>query len=428
MQKIKLSDALTLGFALFAMFFGAGNLIFPPYLGYTSGDNWFIGFLCFITADAVLSLVALFVIAKVGHGISGITEVLGNKLSKLYLALACLCIGPFIAIPRTGAITYEIGVRPLMGCCSSFLVTGIFFLICLVLSIRRAKVVDVIGRFLSPLMFIALLVLIAKGIIHPIGNESVASDLTQVIKDGVVSGYQTMDMMGAAVLSMAIVFEITNKGYRDSISQFKIITLAGIVSALLLFMVYGGLAKLGDTAAGVYPPGLTQTELLTKITWDILGKTGLIILSIIVASACLTTAIGLLTSVSSYFSELLDNKIKYEVFVVIFTVFSWIISNFGIATIISIAAPILEIMYPVLIVLTATRLFASYIDDNIIYKLPALVTVIVSALSTIGSLIGVSLGADHLPLASLGFEWVLPAILSVIVAVAIASARKKSSK
>ena len=105
----KRSDSMTLGFALFAMFFGAGNLIFPPFLGFTSGGSWPVGFLCFIAADAGLSLLALFTIAAIGDGVEGITEVLGSKASKLFLSLSCLCIGPFIAIPRTGAITYEVG-------------------------------------------------------------------------------------------------------------------------------------------------------------------------------------------------------------------------------------------------------------------------------------------------------------------------------
>ena len=205
MNKVKLSDSMTLGFALFAMFFGAGNLIFPPFLGFMSGDNWFIGFLCFIAADAGLSLLALFTVARIGHGAEGVTEVLGNKVSKLFLALTCLCIGPFIAIPRTGAITYELGVSPLIKGSHGWIVTGIFFLICLILSVRRASIVDVIGKFLAPLMFIALLYLVFRGIADPVGEISTSAPLAGVIRDGVTSGYQTMDMMGSAVFSMAIV-------------------------------------------------------------------------------------------------------------------------------------------------------------------------------------------------------------------------------
>ena len=177
MTKVKLSDSMTLGFALFAMFFGAGNLIFPPFLGYTSGDMWFIGFLCFIAADAGLALLALFVIAKLGRGTEGITEVLGNKLSKTFLALSCLCIGPFIAIPRTGAITYELGVSPLIGGHHGVLITGLFFLICLIFSIRRAKIIDLIGKILSPILFATLLVLVIKGIVTPIGSINATDSL-----------------------------------------------------------------------------------------------------------------------------------------------------------------------------------------------------------------------------------------------------------
>ena len=422
MTKVKLSDSMTLGFALFAMFFGAGNLIFPPFLGYTSGANWFIGFVFFIAADAGLSLLALYVIARVGHGAEGITEVLGNKVSKLFLAISCLCIGPFIAIPRTGAITYELGVAPLVNV-SSIVVTVIFFLICFVLSIRRSQIVDMIGKFLSPLMFAALMVLVIKGIIDPVGEINFSGDLAPVIKSGITSGYQTMDMMGAAVLSVAVVYEINQKGHTTPKAQFRIITSSGLVCGLLLFIVYGGLAFLGATASGNYPAGMTQTGLLTTITRTLMGDAGLIILAIIVACACMTTAVGLMTSVSSFFSDLTGNRVSYEAFVVIFTLFSLVVSNFGISTIISMAAPVLEVIYPVLIVLTVLRVFDSHIRDKYIYYTASVAAIAVSFLSTLGSLLGFSFGLERLPLADLGFEWVLPTAAAVLIAVIVSLAR-----
>ena len=419
MTKVKLSDSLTLGFALFAMFFGAGNLIFPPFLGYVSGDNWFIGFVCFIAADAGLALLALYVIARIGHGVEGITEVLGNKLSKLFLALSCLCIGPFIAIPRTGAITYELGVSPLIGGQHGVLITGLFFLICLFFSIRRAQIIDVIGKVLSPIMFAALILMVVKGIITPIGEINASDALTHVVKNGIMSGYQTMDMMGSAVFSMAIVLDISQRGYKKPSDQFKIISTSGIVCGSLLFIVYGGLAMLGATTAGNYPEGLDQTALLSRITLDLLGHAGLIVLALIVGIACMTTAVGLLTSVSSYFEDLTGGKVSYRAFVIVFSLFSWVISNFGIATIISVAAPILEVMFPVLIVLTVLRMFAGRIRDNYVYWATAAVAVTISFLSTLGGLLGVSLGTDRLPLADMGFEWVLPAVAACMVAMVV---------
>ena len=425
MTKVKLSDSMTLGFALFAMFFGAGNLIFPPFLGYTSGDMWFIGFLCFIAADAGLALLALFVIAKLGRGTEGITEVLGNKLSKLFLALSCLCIGPFIAIPRTGAITYELGVSPLIGGNHGVLVTGLFFLICLIFSIKRSKIIDLIGKILSPILFATLLVLVVKGILTPIGSINATDSLAHVIRNGITSGYQTMDMMGSAVFAMAIVFELTQKGYTKAPDQFKVISLSGLVCGALLFIVYGGLAFLGATTAGNYPAGLSQTVLLSTITRELLGHPGLVVLAIIVASACITTAVGLLTSVSAFFEDLTGGRVSYKTFVIIFTLFSWVISNFGIATIISVAAPILEVLFPVLITLTVLRLFASRIRDNYVYYAATAVTVAVSFLSTLGSLLGISLGMDKLPLADMGFEWLIPTVIVSVIALIVSAARHK---
>ena len=425
MTKVKLSDSMTLGFALFAMFFGAGNLIFPPFLGYTSGDMWFIGFLCFIAADAGLALLALFVIAKLGRGTEGITEVLGNKLSKLFLALSCLCIGPFIAIPRTGAITYELGVSPLIGGNHGVLVTGLFFLICLIFSIKRSKIIDLIGKILSPILFATLLVLVIKGILTPIGSINATDSLAHVIRNGITSGYQTMDMMGSAVFAMAIVFELTQKGYTKAPDQFKVISLSGLVCGALLFIVYGGLAFLGATTAGNYPAGLSQTVLLSTITRELLGHPGLVVLAIIVASACITTAVGLLTSVSAFFEDLTGGRVSYKTFVIIFTLFSWVISNFGIATIISVAAPILEVLFPVLITLTVLRLFASHIRDNYVYYAATAVTVAVSFLSTLGSLLGISLGMDKLPLADMGFEWLIPTVIVSGIALIVSAAHHK---
>ena len=425
MTKVKLSDSMTLGFALFAMFFGAGNLIFPPFLGYTSGNMWFIGFLCFIAADAGLALLALFVIAKLGRGTEGITEVLGNKLSKTFLALSCLCIGPFIAIPRTGAITYELGVSPLIGGHHGVLITGLFFLICLIFSIRRAKIIDLIGKILSPILFATLLVLVIKGIVTPIGSINATDSLAHVVRSGIMSGYQTMDMMGSAVFAMAIVFELTQKGYTKAPDQFKVISLSGLVCGSLLFIVYGGLAMLGATTAGNYPAGLSQTELLSMITRELLGHPGLVVLAIIVASACITTAVGLLTSVSAFFEDLTGGRVSYKTFVIIFTLFSWVISNFGIATIISVAAPILEVLFPVLIALTVLRLFASKIRDNYVYVTAAAVSAGVAFLSTIGSLLGVSLGMDRLPLADMGFEWVIPTAIAVVIALVVSAVKAR---
>jgi LIVCS family branched-chain amino acid:cation transporter len=236
-----------------------------------------------------------------------------------------------------------------------------------------------------------------------------------------------MDMMGSAVFSMAIVFEITNRGYKDAKSQFGVIISSGTICGLLLFIVYGGLAWLGATAKDVYPGDLTQTELLTKLTLDILGKPGLLILALIVACACMTTAVGLLTSVSSFFSELTNGKVSYGLFVTVFTLFSWVVSNFGISVIISIAAPILQVMFPVLIVLTVLRLFRKHIKSNFVYTSTSGIAALVALTDTISSLTGVPLGTEHLPLSDMGFGWVVPALIASLISLLISYDNTKNS-
>ena len=127
MNNRTLKDTLQIGFALFALFFGAGNLIFPPYLGWQSGDNWFVGFLCFLFVDIGMGLFIICAIAKIGEGSEGIVNPLGRKCTFIFLSAICLCIGPCIAIPRTASLTYDIGVVPAFGEVNSWIVTFVFF-------------------------------------------------------------------------------------------------------------------------------------------------------------------------------------------------------------------------------------------------------------------------------------------------------------
>ena len=237
MNKIKTADSLTIGFALFAMFFGAGNLIFPPFLGWESGGSWLIGFLCFIFIDIGMSLFAMIAIAGSGEGAEGLTGKLGNKISTVVLALNCLCIGPFVAVPRTAAITYEVGVVPNLGAINSWLFTGIFFAVAFLLSAKQSKVVDLVGKFMAPVMFVALLVMIGKGIVTPLGEIGPSAQTGSVVRNGLLSGYQTMDMMAAYIFSVAILMTIRQKGYSQQKEHSALILRGGLIATVLLVVV-----------------------------------------------------------------------------------------------------------------------------------------------------------------------------------------------
>lgn len=426
MEKIKkgnnkLADTVTIGFALFAMFFGAGNLIFPPYLGRELGDHWFLGFLCYIGVDIGLGLIAMMVIAVAGRGSDSITEKLGVKLSAIFLGVICICIGPAIAIPRVASITYEVGLVPNFGNLNPILCTGVFFVFCWLICISKSEVMDIVGKILSPLMVIALLYMIVKGIITPIGDITMESSVDQAVSLGVSAGYQTMDMMAAVIFSISVIFTIKDKNYTAKKDQFTMLVAGGLIATALLFVVYGGLAYIGATYAH-NGEAMAQADVLVKVVLVLLGKSGLLLLGLIVILACLTTAIGLITSISEFFEEKLH--ISYKILVTVFTIVSFLISNLGTDIIINMAAPILGIVYPVLITLT----FCSIAGDKLPvlgYRGGAAFAFIIAIIQQIEAFAGKDIISHVLPMNSMGFGWIVPAIIGVVLGAIVAKVRGK---
>ena len=360
MNNKKALDVVVVGFALFSMFFGAGNLLFPPYLGLVSGTNWIVSLSGFILTDIILALVVVMAAVKFNGDLDLTLSRAGKKFARAIIIASILCIGPLLAIPRNGATTYEMGIAPILGFdtpIAKLVVSIIFFGLTLLLTIRPSKVVDIIGKFLTPALLICLAILIVMGIINPIGDVS----STQLIEnnlfaEGVAQGYQTLDT--------------------------------------------------------------PQASLMVVITNAILGKPGKIILGIIVSLACLTTSIGLTSSAASYFSNISNGKVKYQTLVIGICVFSLVLANFGVSTIIQFSAPVLEIVCPVLVALIATTFLDKYIKNDNAFKGVAYVTLLVSILSVGSSLFNITQVSgllSKLPLAQYGFNWVLPAILGGVI-------------
>ena len=403
-------DIIITGFALFAMFFGAGNLLFPPFLGLITGKNWLTGFTGFILADVGLSLLAILAIAKCNGEVSKIFSRAGHKLS---IALGCsimVCIGPLLAIPRTAATTFEMGIQPIFSGFNSVVFSIIFFGVTLLLTIRPSKVVDIIGSYLTPFLLIALLVLIGMGIMNPLGSIQ-PSTIDGVFSEGIFQGYQTLDALGAVSLGAVLITSIGNKGYTNQKDKVSITFKAGLVAAAGLFLVYGGLTYLGATVSGLFDSNVSQAGLIVSITELLLGFPGKVILGIIVALACLTTAIGLTSATGQYFSKLTNNKLKYEVIVVIVCVFSLVVSNFGVDKIIQFSAPILTLVYPPTIVLVVYTLLGDFIKNDNVFKFGTYAALFISVLNIMSDF-GVKIPLiKSLPLASFGFNWVVPVLI-----------------
>ncbi len=415
----KSKDIAVIGFALFSMLFGAGNLLFPPYLGLISGQGWVTSLIGFILADVGLSLLVILAAAKCNGNIDKVLGRGGKNLAKIIGAASILCIGPLLAIPRTAATTYEMGILPIIGDKGSMMpiiVSVVFFAITLALTIRPSKVIDIIGKILTPTLLICLAALIVLGIMNPIGDVSQHIMVEKgLFSEGVSQGYLTMDALGGAALAAVAIASIRDKGYKNPKDQVKITIKAGLIAGLALALVYGGLTYLGATLSNLYGIDTPQASLMVVITGELLGNPGKIILGIIVTLACLTTSIGLTSAAGEYFSKTSNGKLKYEYIVTFVCIFSGVVANFGVSTIIKFSAPILEVVYPVLMVLVVMSLFNNKIKNDNAYKGAAYVTLIVSLLSVGNSIWKIAPIMTKLPLASLGFNWIVPAIFGAVI-------------
>ncbi|MBQ9925601.1 MAG: branched-chain amino acid transport system II carrier protein, partial [Clostridia bacterium] len=351
-KKASMGDILVIGFAMFAMFFGAGNLIFPPYLGMVGGDQWFTGFLAFIIADGGLAVLTVLAMIRKDGSFWCVIDRIGDLPAKILASVAILTVGPMLCIPRTCATTFEMGIVPLFPGFNTWVFSIIFFGIVYMLTIRPSAVVDIIGKFLTPLLLVVLAVLVVIGIINPIGEIADVTLVDSIAKEGILAGYQTMDVLVSLAVTLMLVGNAARKGYNSKKERMGVISRASAVALLGLSLVYGGLTYLGATTSllglGV---GMNQTALVVLITETLLGKVGIVLLSVIVFFACLTTAIGLVSAAADFFSELSNGRVKYGLLVALICIFAAVIANVGISMIIALASPVLNIIYPVLQVL-----------------------------------------------------------------------------
>ena len=426
-RKKHVTDSIVVGFALFAMFFGAGNVVFPPYIGMHAGEQWANGFLFYFIADIGLALVAMFAILHAG-GADNITGRIGHVASKVLMCAVILCIGPMVAIPRTAATTLEMSVTPFFSGMSPVVFSIIFFAVILLLSIKQSAVIDIVGKILTPALLIGLLVLIVKGFVSPIGDiVDTGVSASEVTVNGIKSGYQTMDVLAAMAFGIIILSSADEKGYTDSKSAAKMIGIAAALSGVLLLIVYFGLTYLGATASTVFPNDISRANLVIGIVELLLGKAGLIIFAIVIALACITTAVALVSSAASFFAKLANDKISYSVFVVVICVSSAVISNLGLDMIIAIATPVLDIVYPPMLVLILLSWFGDKLHKSV-YVSSVAGSLIASLLAT-ASLYGMNVPViDSLPLASLGLGWLTPAAVFGLVAYLVSKVKFQNAQ
>lgn len=415
MNNLKGKDIMAVGLTMFAIFFGAGNLIFPPYLGRMTGAEWFLGFFFFFIVDIGVSMIAIFATIRSNDlSMTGIPSRLGKKMATVVAIIIATCLAPCLCVPRTAATTFEMGWSQMFPSLSIWVFSFIFFAIVCFLTIRPSKVVDIVGNYLTPILVICILVLIVLGIVDPIGP--IAEESTVVtIKEGIINGYQTMDPLGVGLIIVAIMGAVTEKGYATKDVQGRLLARAALLAGILLFVIYGGLTHLGSTVSSGGYEDYNQAALLVAITEELLGTWGVIMMAVIVLFACLTTAIGLTSGFAGTLEKLTNGRCKYKTVVIVMSVFSFVVSNAGIDKIISVAAPILSVIFPCFITMSVLMFFGKYIKNDNVIRVATLFAFVIS-LSDVLAGFGLSLTyTQYLPLHEYSLGWILPAVIGGII-------------
>lgn len=413
-------DILISGLALFAIFFGAGNLIFPPYLGVITGDGWLATMVGFLLADPVIPILTVIVTAAAGGRAVDIGKRVGDKFAKILTLAAIICIGPAFAIPRTAATTYEVGFQSFFPNLPIWVVTIVFFAITFALSFKESNVVNIIGKYITPALLVFLFIVIVKAIISPIGKPIDVPVEGGYFVKGFYEGYQTLDAFASPLFTGIVVADLMRKGYgkQSPKDRLSFIISVGIVASIFLSLVYGGLTYLGASGSSIFAADDSRVDILVSLVYMTLGNFGKFALSVCVTLACLTTAIGLTSSAGNFIEELTHGKVKYIYTVIVVTIISFLLSSLGVDAIINLAVPVLTIGYPIIIALVFYMIFDKKVPYNMAYILMVIGVMIVAVIETFGEQLG--LGAlveiiKSLPLAQFGFTWFIPSLVCFII-------------
>ncbi|HAT8543170.1 branched-chain amino acid transport system II carrier protein [Vibrio vulnificus] len=417
-QTLKLTDIIAVGFMLFAFFLGAGNIIFPPLAGQLAGEHLFPAMSGFLVTAVGLPLITIIAIAVAGGSWDHLTKDLPKQAATLMAVLIFIIIGPAFAAPRTGLVAYEMAVKPFfVDALQSHLTifSILFFAVAMFFSWSQGKLIDIIGKVLTPALFVGLIILALAVFIDPQGEMLAAQGeyLTQPLTKGFLEGYNTMDTFGSLMFGMLIVDALRSRGITERSETTKYLIYAGFIAAAGLAFVYISLFYLGATSAAVASGADNGGVVLSLYVQALFGPYGQIVLSVIVLLACLTTAIGLISACSDYFSSL--TPLSYKAWVVINGVACAVVANVGLAQLIALSVPVLFALYPVAIALVALTFVRKKLPNpQVAYRVVILVSLLF-ALIDAAKVAGVDVSAFKvLPLFEVGMAWLLPTMTAIV--------------
>lgn len=434
-MKLSRNKMLLVSFMLFSLFFGAGNLIFPPFLGQNAGSHTLPAMLGFLATAVVLPVLGVVVVARF-DGLDRLGQQVGKRFAIVFTLLIYLSIGPGLGIPRAASVPFEMAVAPYLPESANTTVwmlvySLVFFLVALWLCMTPGKLVNRIGHFLTPSLLVLLVFLFVCFLFRgevSVAPSQTAYDAAPFLK-GFSEGYQTMDTIAALNFGLVIATTLGSFGMTEKCDRMRHTVLAGIFAGTILALVYAMLSYMGMCSSGVYAIQENGAWTLRCIVYQLFGAPGAVLLAAIFTLACLTTCVGLINSISQYFSTLFG-KLSYRQWVLVMTGFSFLVCNLGLNAILSISIPILNAIYPVAIVLILLGLTHSlWVKNRWVYSLMVAGTGTVSVIYALDAA-QLSLGAvtelcRKLPLYDMGFCWVSVAAVMLAVSLLLGLVRRE---
>ncbi|TKI70785.1 branched-chain amino acid transport system II carrier protein [Lysinibacillus mangiferihumi] len=444
-KKIPFSTYAVIGTMLFGLYFGAGNLIFPIQLGQLAGTNFWFALVGFLVTAIGLPFLGILAIGLSGsNGLRDLASRIHPLFGVIFSLALYLTIGPFFAIPRTATVPFVVGFEPYINAEHTTMLLAlfsfIFFAIVYYFSLNPAKIMDYIGKVLTPAFLVVLFILIIISIVKPMGHfqQPIGDYIQSSFMTGFKEGYNTMDALASLAFGIVVINAIKNAGITDRKEIAKATWKSGIFAMALMTLIYGLITYMGASSiesVGTFDNG---GLIFAAVADHYFGSFGAILLAVIIVLACLKTSIGLITSCSEFFHEVFP-KVSYKMFVLLLCVVSFSIANFGLNNIIQFAIPVLMFLYPLAIVLILLALSSSLFNNKqAVYASAMFLTFFVSLIDGYKALVisipeaqlslldtVEQLYSDVLPLYDIGLGWILPAIIGVVIGLILPSKQTK---
>lgn len=444
-KRLNMKQRLLVAATLFGMFFGAGNLIFPVHLGQLAGRNVLPAMIGFIVTAVGIPILGVAAIGNThSDGLQALTNKVGRRYGVVFTCVLYLTIGPFFAIPRCATTSFTTGVAPMLGGlpeAPALLVFSLaFFAVVLALALRPAGITVWIGKIINPLFLVFLAVLVVSALLKPSATIAsvapAAAYESGALFSGFIEGYGTMDAIAGLAFGIVVIDIIRAMGVEDDADVAKDVLASGVLTGLLMALIYVATIVMGTQSRGLFETSANGGIALAQISGHYLGAAGSMVLALTITFACLKTSIGLVTSCADAFARMFPKGPSYKAWAVGFTVFSFVVSNFGLSRILDYSLPVLMFLYPLAITLILLALCGqAFNHDRAVYVSVTALTCAAAVFDLIKTLPEgmitalnlhgvIHLANRYLPFYSINLGWVIPAAIGLAIGLMLRRAKK----